>query len=224
MTLKQLASAIRNHVVDGLDGISATSFSTEQLEDEVLLAASSSIAKLTMQGLIDIGKLTQRIDGIPIVPKDLSTNCQVESEQCAPHFEIPNVNRAAENPIMFLGSFDSRLVLKVYYDRDYRYHKYRLATSNRPFAWVSTSANTNGLYDVFLFNMSKYNNIKFLSMDILLDNPYDLLGTDYFEQFASSEFYAPLYIQEEIIDRLTQKYVNYYRQLHMQQAPNTQQA
>jgi hypothetical protein len=53
-------------------------------------------------------------------------------------------------------------------------------------------------------------------MDALFDNPYDLLNTEYYDQFASAEFYAPSYVQMEVIDTLT-KYVNYYRQMHMNQ-------
>jgi hypothetical protein len=52
----------------------------------------------------------------------------------------------------------------------------------------------------------------------------DLLNTEYYDQFASAEFYAPSYVQMEVIDTLTQKYVNYYRQMHMNPKPNTQQA
>jgi hypothetical protein len=55
-------------------------------------------------------------------------------------------------------------------------------------------------------------------MDALFDNPYDLLNTEYYDQF---EFYAPSYVQMEVIDTLTQKYVNYYRQMHMNQNPNS---
>jgi hypothetical protein len=29
-------------------------------------------------------------------------------------------------------------------------------------------------------------------MDALFDNPYDLLNTEYYDQFASAEFYAKL--------------------------------
>jgi hypothetical protein len=83
-----------------------------------------------------------------------------------------------------------RAVFKVYFDRDYRYHKYRLATSRMPFAWVTTP-NSDGMHDVF-FNMGKYNALQFISMDALFDNPYDLLNTEYYDQFASAEFYAPL--------------------------------
>ena len=224
MTISQMASTIRNHVVDGLNGISSTAFSVEQLHDEILQTASSSIIKLTTQGLIDLQTLTQRIDGIRIECKDLSANCSVESEISAPHFMIPNVNRASRSPITYMGTIDGNFSFKVYYDRDYRFHKYRLATAKSPFAWVSSTANESGMYDVFLFNMGTYDTLQFISIDALFDNPYDLLKTDYFGQFLSAEFYAPNYVQKEVIDTLTQQYINYYRQLHMQPRPNTQQA
>jgi hypothetical protein len=79
--------------------------------------------------------------------KDLSANCSVESSIGAPHFLIPNINRAIADPIQFLGTME-RAVFKVYFDRDYRYHKYRLA-SRMPFAWVSSNSNSDGMHDVF---------------------------------------------------------------------------
>lgn len=222
MTLAQIATTIRNNVVDGLNGVSSLSFSLEQIEAEAMLTTASSIAKLAAQGLIDVNTLAQRVDGIRIECKDLSVNCNVPSEISAPHFQIPNPNRAIPNAISFLGSVDSSLSFKVYYDRDYRFHKYRLATARMPFAWVSSIAAKNGLYDVYLFNMGKYDNLQFVSLEILFDNPYDMVKTDYYSQFNTSEFYAPSYIQREVIDQLTQQYVNYYRQMHMKQLPNTQ--
>jgi hypothetical protein len=67
-----------------------------------------------------------------------------------PHFLIPNINRAIADPIQFLGTMDGELSFKVYFDRDYRYHKYRLATSRMPFAWVSL---TLMACTMFSFNM-----------------------------------------------------------------------
>lgn len=223
MTLAEIASTIKNHVVDGLNGISSVSFSTAQLQEEVILTTSAVIVKLVAQGLLDLNKLTQRIDGIRIECKDLSANCQVESELGAPHFLIPNVNRVVREPITFLGTLDGELSFKVYYDKDYRYHKYRLATARQPFAWVSTTPDADGMHDVFLFNLGKYNELKFISIEAMFDNPNNILKTPYYEQFSSSEFYAPGYIQQEVIDTITQKYVSYYRQLHLSQKPNTQQ-
>jgi hypothetical protein len=50
-------------------------------------------------------------------------------------------------------------------------------------------SNSDGMHD-FFFNMGKYNALQFISMDALFDNPYDLLNTEYYDQFASAEFYA----------------------------------
>jgi hypothetical protein len=49
-------------------------------------------------------------------------------------------------------------------------------------AWVSSHSNSDGMHDVFSFNMGKYNALQFISMDA--DNPYDLLNTEYYDQFA----------------------------------------
>ncbi|MCK5787963.1 MAG: hypothetical protein KAH32_03120 [Chlamydiia bacterium] len=223
MTLNQLASTVRNHVNDGLNGLATLSFSIEQLKDEILLTSSTLLVEMAHQGLVDLSRISQRIDGVRVECEEVSRNCSVPTDTCAPHFTMPDVNRTIENPILFLGTIDSKISFKVYFDRDFRYHKYRLATSKAPFAWISSTAGSDGMYDVYLFNLGKYNNLQFLSIDAIFDNPYDLLKTDYYDQFASTEFYAPKYVQTKIIDSLTQKYVNYYRQLHMPMSPNTQQ-
>lgn len=224
MTLSEMASAIRNHVVDGLNGASATAFSKAQLRDEIIQTTSTVIMEYSAQGVLDASKLSQKIDGIRVECKDVSANCAVKAEKSAPHFTIPNLNRGVANPILFMGSPDGELSFKVYMDREYRYHKHRLSTKSKPFAWVSSVANAAGLFDVFLFNTGKYNALQFISIDAIFDNPYDILKTDYYEQFSGTEYYAPTVVQARVIDLLTQKYVNYYRQLNTPIKPNTQQA
>jgi hypothetical protein len=60
----------------------------------------SSNCKTICSGVVDINKLTQRIDGIRIECKDLSTKlCRVFYRR--PHFLIPNINRAIADPIQF---------------------------------------------------------------------------------------------------------------------------
>jgi hypothetical protein len=49
MTLSEMASAVRNHVADGLNGISSTSF-LWSIQDEILLTTSAVIVKLSAQG------------------------------------------------------------------------------------------------------------------------------------------------------------------------------
>lgn len=223
MTLRQMANTVRNHVVDGLNGQGSISFSIEQLQDEIITTTSKLIMQYTAQGIITAEQLSQRIDGIRVECKDISATCAVASYVNAPHFTVPDINRGIINPVTFLGTMDSKMVFKVYYDRDFRFHEYRLATAHLPFAWISSSPNIEGLYDVYLFNLGKYNNLQYISIDAVFDNPYDILNTEFHEQFSVSEFYAPLILQKEVVDTLTREYVEYYRKLHMQKPANTQQ-
>jgi hypothetical protein len=43
MTLSEMYSAVRNHVVDGLNGVSSTSFHWSSYKDEILLTTSAVI-------------------------------------------------------------------------------------------------------------------------------------------------------------------------------------
>jgi hypothetical protein len=61
--------------------------------------------------------------------------------------------------------------------------------------------NLTVMHDVFLFNMGKYNALQFISIEFYLITP-DLQNTEYYEQFVSSEYYAPSYVQMEVIDTL----------------------
>ena len=218
-----MAAAVKNHVVDGLAGQGSVNFSTEQLQDEIIATTSKLIIQYIAQGIITPQQLSQRIDGIRVECQDISSNCEVAALVNAPHFSMPDINRGITDPITFLGTMDSKLVFKVYYNRDWRHHKHRLATANKPFAWVSSSPNREGLYDVYLFNLGRYNNLQYISVDAVFDNPYDIQKTDYFEQFSVSEFYAPLFLQKEVIDIISREYVEYHRKLHVQKTPNVQQ-
>lgn len=208
--------------MDGLNGVDTLPFSIEQLQKEILIEAPVVLVDLASKGLIDLSRITHRIDGIKLNSEDVASNCLVETDECAPHFKIPNVNRFVQNPIHYLGTMDSRLSFKVYFDRDFRFHQYRLATSKKPFAWVSNKADNIGLYDVYLFNLGHYSNLKYVSIDANFENPYDIYKTEYYTQFINTEFYAPAYVQAAIINKKTQQYINYYRQLNKPQKPNTQ--
>jgi hypothetical protein len=77
---------------------------------------------------------------------------------------------------------------KVYFDRDYRYHKYRLATSRMPFAWVSSTPNSDGMHDVFFLIWG--NTMHFLYRWTLYLTIRMIYLHEYYDQFASAEFYA----------------------------------
>ena len=225
MTLKEIASTIRNHVVDGLKGVTNEVFSVEQLMDEVVLEAGALIIQSVREGTLKIGNISQRIDGIELKCKDISNNCEIDAQVTAPHIQIPKLSQLVEvsEAIVYVGPMDNMTNFKVYSDIDYKYHKYNLVTSKRPYVWLDPSGTGDGNYNLYFFNLGKFDTLKFVSLSAFFENPYDLLSTPFANQFKLSEFYAPLLIQKQIIESMTQKYVNYYRQLNTPAQPNTQE-
>jgi hypothetical protein len=225
MTLKGMASAIRNHVVDGLKGVTNEAFSTEQLLHEILIETNALIQQGVLQGTIDPTTLHQRVDGIETECADLSRNCSVPSLSSHPRILVPKlyILRDAEDSISFLGSVDNLLQIKLYFDADYRYHQYNIVTKDKPYAYVNVAATNNGMSEIFFFNLDNYENLKYVSLTALFEDPYKWLETEYKDQFISSEFYAPKALQSQVIAVLTQKYVNYYRQMNTPLQPNTQE-
>lgn len=218
MTALEIVSTIRNHVVDGLKGVNMEAFSKEQLLHEVMIAASSLIEQAIQQGTLKRENVSQRIDGLELICKDISNSCEVSSHVTAKHIEIPKLlqTMSSSEAIIYLGPMDNSFSIKVYDDMNYRYNKYSFTNNSKPYAWVSkASSAVDGHYDVYIFNLGDYGGLKFVSIEAVFENPYDLLNTEYSNQFVSQEFYAPTMIQQQIIDTLTQKYVSYYRQLNM---------
>ena len=225
MTLNGMASAIRNHVVDGLKGVTNETFSIAQLKEEILIETVSMVQTAIAQGGIKSELLQQRVDGIELDCADLSRECSVQSFVNVPRFIIPKlaILQDMQDSVGFLGTIDGDLQIKVYFDHDYKYHKHNLVTKDKPYAYVDISAVKDGMHDVYLFNLGAYNNLKFVTITALYENPYQWLNTPYREQFGLSEFYAPMTIQNQVINVLTQRYVNYYRQLNVPLQPNTQE-
>ncbi|MCK5788367.1 MAG: hypothetical protein KAH32_05185 [Chlamydiia bacterium] len=225
MTLKEMASAIRNHIVDGLKGVTNEAFSTEQLTQEILLETNLMIEQGLANKLITLQSLYQRIDGIDMSCTDTSANCDIPSLTSYPMLLIPKllITRDPNDSISYFGSMDNSLRIKLYFNEDYKYHKYNLATAHRPFGYVNINATKNGMHELYLINLGKYESLKYLSISALFESPYKLLETKYRDQFEGSEFFAPRHIQAQVIASITQKYVNYYRQLNMPVQPNTQE-
>ena len=225
MTLRQIASTIRNHVVDGLKGVTNEAFSLEQLMHEILVRTEGLIAEGVLQKTLIVSNISQRIDGIEIQCADTSSSCTIKSLVSVPKLSIPKLSQAIDvgDAISYVGPMDNSVSFKVYVSTDYRFHQYRQLTGDRPYVWINTSSNTEGVYDMYFFNLGKYNNLKFVSISALFENPYDLLKMPYAEQFSTTEFYAPAIIQNRLIEELTQRYVSYYRQLNTPVQPNTQE-
>ena len=218
MLIKKLADAIYNDVVSGLQGYHHNpSISMEQLEDDVVDERLQILNEHFLKGNLPIKDLVNAVNCIPVDCKDLERCRCRESIGTTPtaHFEMPQV---FNNNIEYIGSIDRQLPF-LFYTSSYQwnfYHKFRKRGKNKPFVYVDTSPNENGMYDAYIFNAPM---IKQISVVAIFKDPRQLENYACCSDLDDDNF---SFLNNEIKRRLTEKKLRYYRQLAMPPLPNDQ--
>lgn len=218
MLIKKLADAIYNDVVSGLQGYHHNpSMSMEQLEDDVVDERLQIIREQQLKGILPIRDLLIAVNCIPVDCKDLERcRCreQVGGTPTA-HFEMPQV---IVDSIDYVGSIDRQIPFKFYTSSQYWnfYHKYRKRGKDKPFVYIDTTPNENGMYDAYIFNVPM---IKQVSVVAIFKDPRQLEDYACCSDLDDDNYSA---LNNEIKRRLTEKKLRYYRQLAMQPQPNDQ--
>lgn len=212
-----------NDVVGGLRGYHTNlSMSLEQLMDEIVDERLQILKEYSLKGVLPVKDLYLSINCVPVDCKDLERcRCNGQDDCLTPtaHFEIPQiVNDYGSLSIDYIGSSDRQNPF-IYYTSStaYRYHKYRKRGKNRPYVWIDTTPNENGMYDCFVFNAPLLGQVSITAI---------------FKDLRQLERYAccvelrddnMTFINNEIKKRLTEKKIRYYRALSPQNLPNDQQ-
>lgn len=221
--IEKLASAIRNDVVSGLRGYHTNlSMSLEQLEQDIVDERLQILKEYSLKGVLPLRDLYISINCIPVDCKSIERcRCNIQDDCSDPpmaHFEIPQiVNDYGSLSIDYIGSTDKQLPFIFYTSSTaFRYHKYRKRGKNRPYVWIDTTPNENGMYDCFVFNapLLSYVSISAIFKDLRQLGNYSCC-TDLQDDNMS-------FINNEIKKRLTEKKIRYYRQLAAPILPNDQ--
>lgn len=210
MTIEAIASAIYNHIVNGTANMSANpKISMEQLQDEVIAERDQIIKEYLLSGVINIDDLFLSINCIEVDCDYMSKCCDLPVGQKALHFEIPPIMHVTgSNSIKFIGSIDRAVRYRVYTDDGWRYHKYNKRNSGKPYVYLDTAVNSNGNMDGYIFNLPM---VKYISVTALFKDPRRLLEWDCCN--SSDDTYLDLGIlSNEIIKRLSYKYLQWYKQ------------
>ena len=220
MTEEQIASAIRNNVGNGLKEVYNHAYSIEQLEDEIGNTRNQIILENSQTGVLNPEYFTQKIDNLELSLVRFPYEGYSNSPERVLHTKIPAVVMTSDNSgITFLGTPDMSTSFKIYYDTSFANHSYSRVIKNRPFVFVDLSADDNGELDTYYFKLGDYG-IREVSIRAIFSNPHDLLVNSLFA--STQEYPAPPSVQQMIIDRLTAKYVEYYKKLNLNYQPNTQ--
>lgn len=213
MIIEKLASAIRNDVVSGLRGYhTGQSLSMDQLEDDIIDTRLQIINEYKQKGILPIQDLALSINCI-------TTDCKnLESCKCSTpivgtptiHFEIPQFIE-----LTYVGSVDKQTQFVFYTNPMYlNYHKYRKRGKDKPYIFIDTTPNENGMCDGFVFNAPL---LKQLSITGVFKDPRQLEIYGCCSDDDNMNF-----INQEIKNRLVQQKIAYYRQNAAPIKPNTQ--
>ena len=218
--IEKLASAIHNDVVSGLRGYHTNmSLSLEQLEQDIVDERLQILKEYSLKGVLTTKDLYLSINCIPVDCKDLERcRCNTDCGTPTAHFEIPQiVNDYGSLSIDYIGSTDRQNPF-IYYTSStaYRYHKYRKRGKNRPYVWIDTTPNENGMYDCFVFNAPLLGQVSVTAIF------KDLRQLDRYSCCTELRDDNMTFINNEIKKRLTEKKIRYYKQLALPNMPNDQ--
>lgn len=225
MELNKLASAILNDILSGLRGITSNiSLSVEQLEDDIIDERLTIIKEYALKGLLPVKDLVTSINCLEVDCKPIE-NCNLCNsnlnvrETNIPHVEIPQiVTDLGVDAIQYFGTVDRNTPFKIYTDISYQYHKYNRWLERKPYIYIDTAPNENGMYDCYIFNAPL---IKTLSIIAVFKDPRQL------EQFTccnAEEVSNMNFLTNDIKRRITEKKVRWYRNLAAPNLPNDQVA
>lgn len=221
--IEKLASAIHNNVLSGLRGYHTNySVSMEQLEDEIIIERLQILKEYSLKGILPVKDLYLSINCIPIDCKSIDRcKCNFKNDlQDSPtaHFEIPQLlNDYGSVSIDYIGSTDRQLPFLYYTSSTaFRNRKYKKRGKNKPYVWIDTTPNENGMYDCFVFNAPL---LSMISITAIFKDPRQL---EKYSCCVDMQDNNMSFIDNEIIKRLTEKYIRYYRQFAMPLKPNDQ--
>ena len=222
---------IINDVRSGLRGAHQNmSLSVEQLEDEIVQMRLLVIKEYMMQGGIPVDDLVMSINCIP-VDCDTLDKCRCGGDVCGTptaHFQMPQLlfDYGLHKSIRYIGSSDKQHPFSVYtkpIEQIKTFQKYRKRGKNKPWVYIDTTPNSEGLVDCYIFGAPL---IKQVSVIAIFKDPRQL------EEFQcncdgqpqeSTQMDNNLNFLDSIIkDRLVKQKVYYYRQLAAPILPNDQ--
>lgn len=206
MNVKQIASAVLSHIYDGLKGAVANiAVSQEQLEDEVVAERNTVLKEYLIKGVVSLNEVYNAINCVETNCESMSKCCSLpDIGQKAIHFEIPPVlvMDGGGSTVKFIGSIDRKESYQVYTNTDYKYHKYRKRGANKPYVYLDTTINSNGMIDGYIFNAPL---VKMISVVAIFLDPRQLTQ---FNCCADEDVVTDCgLISNDIIHRLSQKYM-----------------
>lgn len=219
--IQRLASAVYNDVVSGLRGYHQNiSLSMEQLEQDIIDTRLALIKQYQLKGQLPTKDLMMSINCIPVDCKNIE-KCTCSKDYGTPtaHFEIPQLLMDfGKSPIEYLGTIDKTTSFSFGTSiHQMKYHKYSRRGKNRPYVFIDTTPNENGMYDCFIFNVPL---LKVISITAIFKDPRQLAN---YSCCMENQDINYTWLDSEIKQQVAKSKIYYYRQLAAPLKPNNQE-
>ena len=219
MNITKLTSAVYNNIVSGTPGLSVNERVTlEQIEDAIINERLLIIKEYMRNNIIPKKDLMLTIRCLEVDCENVAQCCDIDFGVKTQHTVIPQIfNDYGSDSVFFLGSTDNTQSFTVYTDGSFRNHKYKRRGANDPYAWIDTTPNAEGYYDVFIFNAPLLKRITLTAIfkDVRQLYKYSCCNPDEYDNKS--------FIDTQVEKRVTENYLRYYRQFAVPMTPNNQQ-
>lgn len=181
------------------------------------------IKEYSLKGILPVKDLLESVNCIPVDCKDLD-RCRCNSDYMGKpemHFTIPQImaDTLGVESIKYIGSTDRKQPFTVYtsgLNNVDIYYKYRRRAKNKPYVYLDTVPNVDGMLDGYIF---KAPFLKEISVVGIFKDPRDLENY----RCCGNDDKKFSFIDEDVKQRVTKNYVQYYRQLAPPVIPNKQE-
>ena len=222
MYIEKLASQIKNDVVGGLRGYhSNLSLNQQQLEDEVVACRLDILHQYFLKGISPIKELVLAINCVQVDCKSLERcTCKQEGDTLVAHFEIPQIiTYYGNSAIDYIGSIDRKNKYTIITSlSELKNKKYRKRNNHKPYVWIDTTPNVNGMLDCYIFNAPSLEQVSVVAAfkDPRQLNQYNCCNEDVMDTNMT-------FVDHLVKEQLTKEKIYYYRQLQAPKLPNTQE-
>lgn len=227
MYIEKLASQIINDVVSGLRGYhSNLALNRDQLGDEIVACRLEILHQYFLKGIIPVKDLLIAINCVNVDCESLERcRCREynEDDTLVAHFQIPQlISYYGKDAIEYIGSADRRNKFQVITSlTELENRQYKRRGKDKPYVWIDTAPNAEGMLDCFIFNAPFLEQISVVGVfkDPRQLNRYNCCNTDE----LNGPDVNPSFVDQLVKDKLTKEKLYYYRQMAAQKLPNTQE-
>lgn len=222
MTIEQLASIIYNNVVSGIDGNHIDmKFSMAQIEDDIINERLSVIKEYSLKGILPASDLMIKINCIELDEQPVNRVGEFEEFDgyYIRHFEVPQIAYVYDREsISYVGGINGKESFPFYTDRHaWVNHRNKRFVKQRPHVFIDTATNFNNKYDCWLVSKDLIPENSLLTIVAIWKDPRDLIT---YQCCKDDEILNWTFLSTEIIKRMSEKYLRYYRMLYQPPTPS----